>query len=158
MGPAFLRYLVQTQAADPYLQAYCDAPRQALAPAATPGTETRHATAPLTGNAITGTREQAAAPGTRAAAPVTSGHGPHKTRALLRRRSACSAQTALPAAARSDTTGSVWAETRGDRLRRIADLLWRVPKTRASYHDPLFERPDLIEDDYYRLRNQPHGR
>src|SRR6516165_9503102 len=62
MGPAFLRYLVQTQAADPYLQAYCDAPRQALAPAATPGTETRHATAPLTGNAITGTREQAAAP------------------------------------------------------------------------------------------------
>jgi hypothetical protein len=32
-----------------------------------------------------------------------------------------------------------------------------VPKTGASWHDPLFERPDLIEDDYYRLRNQPRG-
>ena len=26
---------------------------------------------------------------------------------------------------------------------------------RASYYDPLFGRPDLIEDDYYRFRNQP---
>jgi hypothetical protein len=32
-----------------------------------------------------------------------------------------------------------------------------VPKTGASWHDPLFERLDLIEDDYYRLRNQPRG-
>jgi hypothetical protein len=119
----------------------------------------RHAMppAPLAGNAVTGTREQAAAPGTRAAAPVTSGHGPRNTRALLPRRAARRAQTALPDAARSDTTGSARAETRGDRLRRIADQLWRAPKTNASCHDPLFERPDLIEDDYYRLRNQPHG-
>jgi hypothetical protein len=32
-----------------------------------------------------------------------------------------------------------------------------VPKAGAGYYYPLFERPDLIEDDYYRLRNQPHG-
>jgi hypothetical protein len=32
-----------------------------------------------------------------------------------------------------------------------------VLTTGASCCDPLFERPDLIEDDYYRLRNQPRG-
>jgi len=32
-----------------------------------------------------------------------------------------------------------------------------MPKTSASDYDPVFERPDLIEDDYYRLRNQPRG-
>jgi len=67
------------------------------------------------------------------------------------------AQTTLPATAGSDSAGNAQAKTRGDRLRRIAGLLWRVPKTRASYNDPLFERPDLIEDDYYRLRKQPRG-
>jgi hypothetical protein len=41
------------------------------------------------------------------------------------------------------------------RLQRISGLLMRLSRTRASYYDPLFERPDLIEDDYYRLRNQP---
>lgn len=112
---------------------------------------------PLDGNAVTATRDQAAAPGTRAPAPVTSGHAPRKTRALLPRRAALRAQTALPAAPRSDRAGSVRAQTRSDRLQRISGLLERVPKTRASYHDPLFERPDLIENDYYRLRNQPHS-
>jgi len=58
------------------------------------------------------------------------------------------AQIALRAA-RSNRTG--------DRLRRVAALLRRMPKTRGSYHDPLFERPDLVEDDYYRFRNQPAG-
>jgi hypothetical protein len=48
-------------------------------------------------------------------------------------------------------------KTRADRLRRIVGLLRRVHKTRARYYDPLFERPDLIEDDYYRLRNHPRG-
>jgi hypothetical protein len=33
----------------------------------------------------------------------------------------------------------------------------RLSRTRASSYDPLFLRPDLIEDDYYRLRNQPGG-
>jgi hypothetical protein len=30
-------------------------------------------------------------------------------------------------------------------------------KAGGSYHDPLFERPDLVEDDYCRFRNQPYG-
>jgi hypothetical protein len=38
---------------------------------------------------------------------------------------------------------------------RITGLLMRLARTRASYDGPLFGRPDLIEDDYYRLRNQP---
>jgi hypothetical protein len=72
-------------------------------------------------------------------------------------RAALRAQTAPPAAARSEGTGSPRRETRRGRLRRIAALLRRVRKTRAGYRDPLFERPDLIEDDYYRLRHQPRG-
>jgi hypothetical protein len=43
------------------------------------------------------------------------------------------------------------------RLQRVTGLLMRLSRTRASYYDPLFWRPDLIEDDYYRLRNQPRG-
>lgn len=39
--------------------------------------------------------------------------------------------------------------------RRYAGLLARV--LRASYLDPLFERPDLVEDDYYRFLHQPRG-
>lgn len=27
----------------------------------------------------------------------------------------------------------------------------------ACYRDSLFERPDFVEDDYYRLINQPRG-
>ena len=104
-------------------------------------------------NTVTGTRDQAGPPDNRAPAPVTPGRGPRKARSPLARR----AQTALPATARTDSTGSARAEIRGDRLRRVVGLLRRVPKTGASCHDPLFERPDLIEDDYYRLRNQPHG-
>jgi len=40
---------------------------------------------------------------------------------------------------------------------RGAGLLRRAPTTGDSYHDPLFERPDLVEHDYYRFRHQPHG-
>jgi hypothetical protein len=36
--------------------------------------------------------------------------------------------------------------------RRVAVLLRQVAKTRGSYRDPLFDRPDLVEDDYYRFR------
>ncbi len=87
MRAAFADHPVQTQAAEAQAQADCDAPRQALAPAATPETMA----------------------------------------ALTRRR------------------------------QHITGLLMRRAKTRASYSDPLFMRPDLIEDDYYRLRNQPRG-
>ena len=38
------------------------------------------------------------------------------------------------------------------RLQRIAGLLMRLSGTRASYYDPYAE---VIEDDYYRFRNQP---
>jgi hypothetical protein len=43
-------------------------------------------------------------------------------------------------------------EERGRVLRRVANLLRRVPVARASYHDPLFARPDIVENDYYRFR------
>jgi hypothetical protein len=88
---------------------------------------------------------------------VTPGHGPRKARALRPHRAARRPQTALPAAACSDITISAGAEIRGDRLRRVAGLLRRMPKISASYSNPLFGRPDLVEDDYYRLRNQPRG-
>ena len=42
-----------------------------------------------------------------------------------------------------------------DRRWRLTGLLTRVLRT--GYHDPLFERPDLIEDDYYRFLHQPRG-
>jgi hypothetical protein len=42
-----------------------------------------------------------------------------------------------------------------DGRRRLAGLITRLRWT--SYHDSLFERPDLIEDDYYRFLNQPRG-
>lgn len=106
---------------------------------------------------VTGPRDQAGPPDTRAPAPVTPGRGPRKARSPLARRAARRAQTVLPATVRSDSAGSTRAEIRGDRLRRVVGLLRRVPKTGASSYDSLFERPDLIEDDYYRLRNQPHG-
>jgi hypothetical protein len=98
---------------------------------------------PPAGNAVTGTPDQPGAPGTRAPAPATP--GPRQARPLLPRR----AQTARPAAARSDRTGSARTEIRGDRLRRVP--------TTGGHRDPLFERPDLVEDDYYRFRNQPSG-
>jgi hypothetical protein len=113
--------------------------------------------APPAGNAVTGTRDQAAAPGTRTPAPVTPGRGSRKARALLSRRAARRTQTALPTATHPDRTGSPPAETHVGRPRRIAGLLRPGPKTPGSYRDPLFERPDLIEDDYYRLLNQPRG-
>jgi methyltransferase of FxLD system len=85
MRAAFADDPVQTQAAEAQSQAECDAPRQALAPAAIP-----------------------------------------ETLARLTRR-----------------------------LQRITGLLRRRARPRATYYDPVFGRPDLIEDDYYRLRNQP---
>ena len=83
--------------------------------------------APRAGNAVTGPRDPAGAAGTCAPAPVTSGLGPRKAQ----------------------------AETGGGLRRRVAGLLRRVRKSGGSHHDPLFARPDLVEDDYYRFRNQP---
>jgi hypothetical protein len=47
--------------------------------------------------------------------------------------------------------GHMRATTRS--LRIVGDLVQRVFAT--SHYDTLFMRPDLIEDDYYRFRNQP---
>ena len=113
--------------------------------------------APLAGNAATSAGDQAGAPGARAPAPVTRGHGPQRARTLLPRRAARRAQATQPAAACSDSTGSGRVENLGDRLRRIAALPRPAPRIGASYHDPLFRRPDLVEDDYYRFRHQPRG-
>ena len=63
----------------------------------------------------------------------------------------------VPATAGAERIGSASAEIRGRRLPRIAGLLRPMPKTSVGDYDPVFERPDLIEDDYYRLRNQPRG-
>jgi hypothetical protein len=112
--------------------------------------------APLADNAVTGPRDQAGPPDTRAPASVAP-DGPCKTRSPLAYRAARPTETALRATDRSYRTGGARAKSRGDRLRRIVGLLRRGPKTGASYYDPLFERPDLIEDDYSRLRNQPYG-
>jgi hypothetical protein len=71
--------------------------------------------------------------------------------------SAGNAQTALLAAACADSAGRAPAEVRGGRKLRLAGLLRRVTNTGASYCDPRLERPDLVEDDYYRFRNQPDG-
>ena len=57
-----------------------------------------------------------------------------------------------PRQAKARNTAAI---ARGNRLRRAADVIWRVVK--LSYCNPLLERPDLVEDDYYRLRNQPRG-
>jgi hypothetical protein len=27
----------------------------------------------------------------------------------------------------------------------------------TGYYDPKFQRPDVVEDDYYRFRHQPRG-
>ena len=93
--------------------------------------------APRTGNAVTGPCDQAGAAGTRASAPVMPGSG--------------------PAAASSGRPGSARAETGRGLRQRVVGLLRLVPKSGSSYHDPLFERPGLVEDDYYRFRNQPYG-
>lgn len=47
------------------------------------------------------------------------------------------------------------AEPRGRRQRHVARRLLRV--LGASYRDPLFERPDIVENDYYRFLKQPRG-
>jgi hypothetical protein len=45
----------------------------------------------------------------------------------------------------------------GHVLRRVANLLRRQAKTGASYYDPLFLAPDMLENDYCRFRHQPRG-
>jgi hypothetical protein len=43
-----------------------------------------------------------------------------------------------------------------DHRPRVGRLRRRL-RGAARYRDALFERPDIVEDDYYRLANQPRG-
>jgi hypothetical protein len=63
--------------------------------------------------------------------------------------------TGPPAAACPSRTSSARREDRRSRMRRLVGLRHRVPKNHGDCYDPRFERPDLVEDDYYRFRNQP---
>jgi hypothetical protein len=40
-------------------------------------------------------------------------------------------------------------------LTRLTALLFRPIEIPGSYHDPLFVDPERVENDYFRLRNQP---
>jgi hypothetical protein len=113
--------------------------------------------APPAVEAVTGTRDQARPTGTPASAAAPGGCGRRKAQMLPLRRSARVAQTALPAVACQEEAGRARPEERGNRRRRMAGLPRRVPKIARIYRDPLFDRPDLVESDYYRLLNYPQG-
>jgi len=80
-----------------------------------------------TGNAATPTRDRAGA-GTSAPAPAAAGPGP----------------------------GKAGAEMLG-RGKAGAEILGRLRRRAGGYRDPLFERPDLVEDDYHRFLSQSSG-
>ena len=106
--------------------------------------------APPAVDAITGDSEQAKT----APRPPAPDYDRRNGQAPLARAAAGRTQPAQPAAACSETTGGTTAEIPGIRPRRFGVLLRRIPKMRGTYVDPLFARPDLVEDDYYRLRRQ----
>jgi len=106
---------------------------------------------PQTVTAETDSREQPRAVRTPELSAVRSGR--RHCRALLPSRAAGSAQPSLPAAI-FDTAG---ATIRRVRQRRSARPLRWLARAGGSYRDRLFVKPDLVEDDYYRFRNQPRG-
>ena len=114
--------------------------------------------APPAVEAVTGTRDRARPTGTLAPAAAPGWRGRRKAQMLLPlRRSARFAQTALPAVAARRKPAEPGQKNAATRRRRMAGLPRRVPKTARIYHDPLFDRPDLVESDYHRLRNYPQG-
>jgi len=111
--------------------------------------------APPAVDPVTNVRDQARPIGTPAPAALPGGRGRRRwAQVLPLRRSASLAQTARPAVA---CQGARSAEGRGNRPRRLAGLLRWAPKNAHSHHDPLFDRPDMVENDYYRFRNYPSG-
>ena len=58
---------------------------------------------------------------------------------------------------RSDPRVRIAATLFDDGLQRVARMLRRVSTTGGGYYDPLFARPDVVEDDYYRFQHQPCG-
>jgi hypothetical protein len=89
--------------------------------------------APHAAQPVTGTPQEAVAPDTGASAP-TPGRAPNNAKARQLR----------------PTAPDILC---GNHLRRVVNGLRHVLK--ASYYDPKFQRPDMVEDDYYRFRNQP---
>jgi hypothetical protein len=82
------------------------------------------------------TGEQTVAPDPRGLAPATPDHDASDAKARLPRRAAT-------------------ARTRSNHWRHAINSMRQVFKT--NYYDPKFQRPDRVEDDYYRFRNQPRG-
>lgn len=115
--------------------------------------------APLAVKAETDTRDRAGTLDAPAPAPLTKEPGRRKLRnLLLLRRVVCPGQTSLPAAPTGpEGTSSARPEIRGNRLPRVPGPRRRETKTARSYRDPLFEHPDLVENDYHRFQNYPHG-
>jgi hypothetical protein len=113
--------------------------------------------APPAFKALTATRDQQEALGTGGPGPVPPVDSSAKAPRLVPSHAARLAPAATSIAACPDRAGSVRPETRGHRPRRLLGLLRRATRAGGSYYDPLFERPDLLEDDYYRFRNQPRG-
>jgi hypothetical protein len=107
-------------------------------------------TAPPAVDDITGDSEQAET----APRPAAPGYDRRNGQTPLARDAAGRTRPAQPAPACSEITGGTTAEIVGTRPRRFDVLRRRIPKTRGFYADPLFERPDLVEDDYYRFRRQ----
>jgi hypothetical protein len=107
-------------------------------------------TAPPAVNDTTGDSEQAQT----APRPAAPGYDRRNGQTPLARDAAGRTRPAQPAPACSEITGGTTAEIVGTRPRRFDVLLRRIPKTRGFYADPLFARPDLVEDDYYRFRRQ----
>ena len=109
-------------------------------------------TAPPAVNDTTGDSEQAKT----APRPAAPGYDRRNGQTPLARDAAGRTRPAQPAPACSEIIGGTTTEIAGTRPQRFFDvLLRRIPRTRGFYADPLFERPDLVEDDYYRFRRQP---
>ena len=47
------------------------------------------------------------------------------------------------------------ATTSANHVRRAINSMRQLFKT--NYYDPTFQRPDVIEDDYFRFRHRPRG-
>src|SRR5262249_46504297 len=110
--------------------------------------------APPALDAVTNARDQARPTCAPTPAAVPGGRGPRKAQMLPLRRGAGPPR---PTVAGREARGSPRAGDPGNRPRRLAGLLGGVPENPHSYPAPLFDRPDLVENDYSPSRNYPSG-
>lgn len=130
----------------------CDPPRQTPARAATPWSNKPHATTSVHRH-LPCAPDRALAACARTTTSVPPDHDTRTARALPLHRTARGAYT-VGSANSAIASGRMLIH---DRLASIAGRIRRGLKERAEIYDPIFQRPDLVEDDYYRLRNQPRG-